>query len=73
MTDMGDWHFSVEITDDRRTVALAYIVDHLGGDERLEAAFGALDLPCKIWTRYRIEADMIVVLAEALRQRTYTE
>lgn len=73
MTDMGDWHFGVQLTEDRRTIALDYIVDHLGGDDRLEEAFRGWQCPRTIVTRYRIEADMIVVLAEALRQRAYME
>lgn len=73
MTDMGDWHIKVPLTDDRRTIALEYLVDHLGGDARLEEAFQRWDLSSPLCSRYRIEADMIVVVAEALRQRAYME
>lgn len=73
MTDMGEWHFKVPLTENRRTIALDYLVDHLGGDERLEAAFRTWPIPVVICSRFRIEADMIVVLAEALRQRAYME
>jgi hypothetical protein len=65
---MGDWHFGVELTDDRRTIALETLADHVGGPERLEEAFRRWKASEVLVTRYRIEADMIVVLAEAMRQ-----
>lgn len=73
MTDMGEWHFKVPLTDDRRTIALDYVVEHMGGDQRLEEAFRRWECPGVLCSRYRVEADMIVVLAEALRQRAYME
>jgi hypothetical protein len=70
---MDDLHLTVDLTDDRRTIALDYVVTHLGGDEVLEEALRAWPSGTRLRSAYRIEARMIVVLAEALAQRAHTE
>lgn len=71
MTDMGEWHLKVPLTDDRRTIALEQLVLYEGGDARLEEAFRRWECPGTLCSRYAIEADMIVVLATALRRRAH--
>lgn len=70
---MDELVIKVTLTDDLRTVALDYIVDELGGDDRLEEAFRATNTGMILRSRYRIEADMICVIADALRRRAYTD
>lgn len=70
---MDSLDVAVTLTDDLRTVALAYVVEHRGGDENLEWALKEWPTGRVLHTRYRIEADIIHAIVEALRQRAYED
>ncbi len=61
----------IELTDDLRAIALDHVRSYLGGDERLEQALRKWHTGDYLSTSFRIEADMIVVIAGALRARAY--